>query len=49
MLLGILISTVVAGYVIGLAVMGRDVRERTWATVTTRPLDDRLSQRGLTR
>lgn len=49
MLLGILISTVIAGYVIGLTVMGGDVRERTWATVHRPPLDDRIPQRGLTR
>jgi hypothetical protein len=33
MLLGMLIATVIAGYVIGLTVVAGDVRERTWAVV----------------
>ena len=48
MLLGILISTVIAGYVIGLTVIAGDIRERTWAGAKP-AIDDALPQRGLTR
>jgi hypothetical protein len=48
MVVGILISTVIAGYVIGLTVMAKDVRERTWAMAKP-ARDEVLPHRGLTR
>ena len=47
MLLGMLIATVVAGYVIGLTAMAGNVRERTWAAVN--PARDERAPGRLTR
>lgn len=49
MLLGILISTVIAAYVIGVSVMSGDVREHTLAATSRRRHEDGLPHGGFTR